>query len=82
MKTKIKIMKKSFLGLIALGFISLSSFTKIDTKEVLMHSCSYNLYSKGKYVGAITIDTPDSVSCDSPEGSEMAIFCWNYGGGC
>lgn len=76
-------MKKSFIGLIAIAFVSLSSFTSVNSKkEVLTHSCSYNLYSKGKYVGSITIDTPDSVACDSPEGKEMAIFCWNYGGGC
>lgn len=75
-------MKKLILGLTALAFFSLSSFTNVDSEELPMHNCSYNLYSKGKFVGTITIGTPDSVACDSPEAKEMALFCWNYGGGC
>lgn len=72
-------MKKLFLGLSAIGFLALCSFTNVETENTLVaHSCTYNLYSKGKFVGQMTIDyVPDNVSCESSLAMNTAIDTWN-----
>lgn len=72
-------MKKLLLGLIAVGFISLSSFTTIDSKEILVHNCTYDMYNKsGEYLGTITLyDVPDNISCSSDQAKKVAIDYWN-----
>ena len=71
-------MKKSFFGLIAIAFISLSSFTTIDSKDVL-HNCRYIIYNSktGATLGYVTIsDMPDNVACGSNAGLNAALATW------
>lgn len=72
-------MKKSFFGLIAIAFISLSSFTTYDSKDVL-HNCRYRIYNSntGATLGYVTIsDMPDNVSCGSQTGLNAALATWD-----
>ncbi|NHN25205.1 hypothetical protein FIA58_005885 [Flavobacterium jejuense] len=71
-------MKKSFFGLIAIAFISLSSFTKENSKDVVEHSCTYRMYgASGQYLGTHTISLPNVVDCGSVLGKYAAIEIWN-----
>lgn len=72
-------MKKTFFGLLAIGFISLSSFTTKESKKIVEHHCTYNMYNaEGKFLGQQTILVPDSISCGSTEAKNTAIFVYNY----
>lgn len=71
-------MKKSFLGLIALAFFSLSSFTSIDSKDDVLHKCTYRMYNaSGKYLGNLTINMWDFADCSSIYAESVAISAWN-----
>jgi len=72
-------MKKSFFGLIAIAFISLSSFTTKSTDELVLHNCTYNMYNaSGQFLGQLTLyDVPDNVSCGSSKAKQVAIDYWN-----
>ena len=71
-------MKKSFLGLIAIVFVSLSSFTTIDSKDVL-HNCRYRVYNAntGATLGYVNIsDMHENVACGSQAGLSAALATW------
>lgn len=71
-------MKKSFFGLIAIGFISLSSFTTKNSKELLMKECTYNMYNaSGQYLGQQTISIFEDMSCGSSLAKRIAIDVYN-----
>ena len=71
-------MRKSFFGLIAIAFISLSSFATKST-DVVLHNCTYNMYNaSGQFLGQLTLyDVPNNVSCGSSQAKEVAIDYWN-----
>ena len=74
-------MKKAFFGLIAVAFISLSSFTSVNSSEDLLkaHNCTYRMYNAaGQYLGNWTLyDVPDNVSCGSAVATQAAIDSYN-----
>ena len=71
-------MKKSFFGLVAIAFISLSSFTTKDSKELLLRNCTYRMYNAaGQYLGNQTIIVNDGTSCGSAEAKSIAIDAFN-----
>lgn len=72
-------MKKSVLGLIALIFVSLSSFTSnVVPEKKLTHSCTYRMYNaSGQYLGTLTTTFPDVVDCGSLLAKWAAIEIWN-----
>ena len=73
-------MKKIFYGVIALAFISLSSFTKADSKDDVLHNCRYRMYSNGTFVGYYNFyDVPNDVPCNAPFMMQGAMDCYNYG---
>jgi hypothetical protein len=70
-------MKKVFFGLVATGFIMLSSFTNIDVVDV-GHYCNYNMYNaKGKLLGQWETYVPDGVSCSDSKAVNYAIASYN-----
>ena len=72
-------MKKSFFGLIAIAFISLSSFTTKSSDELVLHNCTYRMYNAaGQYLGNWTLfDVPDNISCGSDRAKQVAIDSYN-----
>jgi hypothetical protein len=70
-------MKKLFLGLTALAFFFLSSFTNVDSKKTVLHQCTYRVYGNGQYLGNITINMWDFADCDSLYAHNVAIWAWN-----
>ncbi|CAM3798618.1 hypothetical protein FLGE108171_15365 [Flavobacterium gelidilacus] len=72
-------MKKVFFGLIAVAFISLSSFTSVNSNEDVLHNCRYRVYNAntGQTLGYVNInDMPDNVGCGSQVALNAALASW------
>jgi hypothetical protein len=73
-------MKNIFFGLIAIVFFSLSSFTILDTKDLILHTCKYKCYNaSGQYLGTVTIQMWDFADCGSIYAQSVAIQAANSG---
>lgn len=71
-------MKNLFFGLLAIAFISLSSFTTKNSKGLLLRNCTYNMYNAaGDYLGQQSIIVNDETSCGSSVAKGIAIDAFN-----
>jgi hypothetical protein len=71
-------MKKLLFGLFTMGFVTLSSFTTINSEDLVLHNCTYKMYSNGQYLGDWTLyGVPDNVSCNSSYAKQVAMDSWN-----
>lgn len=71
-------MKKYLFGLIAIAFISLSSFITKNSEELMPRNCTYNIYnSQGQYLGQYSIIVNDGTSCGSAGAKSIAIEAYN-----
>lgn len=71
-------MKKSFFGLLAVAFISLSSFTTKESKKIKYKHCTYLMYGVSGYLGTHTIMVDEGMSCGNSAAVSAAIYSYNY----
>lgn len=73
-------MKNFLFGFIAIAFFSLSSFTNLDSKDLILHTCKYKCYNaSGQYLGTVTIQMWDFADCGSIYAQSVAIQAANSG---
>lgn len=69
-------MKNVFWGLLAIVFITMSSFT--TNASFFAHTCYYKMYnSRGQYLGDWSLILPDNVPCTSTKAVNLAVASYN-----